>query len=107
MDSELNGFSRYRQPNGMIIMTDRVTGVETKLYTAQCVHCGMFWQVLPGSGKTRGFCLKCPGLTCGARQCQINCVNVEKMLERIEEYGRRILRGDEQVEMKNGIYLIK
>jgi hypothetical protein len=36
--------------------------------TLQCVHCGKHWMVVKGSGRTRGFCMKCNGVHCGGQQ---------------------------------------
>lgn len=52
--------------------------------THQCVHCGKHFTVQPGSGKMRGFCLKCMGPTCGAKECDI-CRPYEKQIEEIEK----------------------
>jgi hypothetical protein len=35
----------------------------------QCVHCQGLWEVKPGSGKRRGFCLRCNAPTCGRAGC--------------------------------------
>jgi len=51
--------------------------------TMQCVHCGAHWITAPGSGRRRGFCTRCNGLTCGAEACN-PCVPYEARLE-IEE----------------------
>ena len=51
--------------------------------TLQCVHCGNHWQMVKGSGKVRGFCMRCNGPTCGP-QCSAECVPQEKMLEIME-----------------------
>ena len=48
--------------------------------TLQCVHCGTHYQVRPGSGKRRGYCLSCGGTTCGAASC-VACTPVEQRLE--------------------------
>lgn len=53
--------------------------------TMQCVHCGAHWTVIPGSGKKRGWCMRCNGPFCGA-QCEA-CVPVEQRLEN-EAAGR-------------------
>lgn len=52
--------------------------------TAQCKHCGKHWKIERGSGKQRGFCRNCMGVTCGAKRCTDTCEPVEKMLERME-----------------------
>jgi hypothetical protein len=56
--------------------------------TCMCVHCGRHWRYIPGSGKERGFCMHCMGITCGRRQCD-PCVPMEKMIEDLEAAFRR------------------
>jgi hypothetical protein len=51
--------------------------------TVQCVHCGRHWLWEPGSGKQRGFCLGCNGITCGSKKCDV-CVPMEQQLENME-----------------------
>lgn len=51
--------------------------------TLQCCHCGCHWQLVKGSGKVRGFCMRCNGPTCGPA-CSKECVPQEKMLEIME-----------------------
>jgi len=57
--------------------------------TLQCVHCNGHFQIVPGSGTDRGFCLRCFGPTCGAKACD-PCIPFEKKLEKIE--GKERLR---------------
>ena len=52
--------------------------------TLMCVHCGMHWTPIQGSGRKRGFCLNCMGVTCGQRPCMVDCVPYEKMIEGME-----------------------
>lgn len=53
----------------------------------QCCHCFRVWKIEPGSGKTRGYCSNCNGLTCGP-DCQNaapgECVPKEKWLDCVE-----------------------
>ena len=49
--------------------------------TVQCVHCGTHWVPQRGSGRLRGFCLRCGGVTCGAASCDA-CVPFEQRLDR-------------------------
>lgn len=37
-----------------------------------CIHCGYMWEYQPGSGRIRGFCMKCNGFLCGRRHCREN-----------------------------------
>lgn len=38
----------------------------------QCVHCQFLWDYRPGSGETRGYCLRCGGFLCGRHQCMVD-----------------------------------
>ena len=73
----------HRRGNGVLISTpldsDRVTVQDT----AQCCHCGRNWVVKPGSGRKRGLCLRCNGITCGSARCDA-CVPLEQRLENVE-----------------------
>jgi hypothetical protein len=55
--------------------------------TLQCGHCGCHFAVNPGSGRKRGFCLKCMKVTCGSQGC-LECNPVEKRLEQAEARAR-------------------
>lgn len=48
-----------------------------------CCHCQKICTVVPGSGKKRGFCMKCMKPTCGGPNCH-RCVPFEKRLEEME-----------------------
>lgn len=50
--------------------------------TLQCVHCGGHWMIQPGSGKLRGFCLRCNGPICGPGCAE--CRPIDLQLERME-----------------------
>jgi len=54
----------------------------------QCLHCGSHYQVIPGSGKQRGYCLKCKGFLCGKEDCLKDCVPYEARIE-IEEGNKK------------------
>ena len=54
--------------------------------TFQCCHCNAHFMIVKGSGKIRGFCMKCMQVTCGKLECDI-CVPFEKKLEAIERGG--------------------
>ena len=41
-----------------------------------CCHCGLVMKVEPGSGKERGFCMRCMKVTCGQHKCDA-CVPYE------------------------------
>jgi hypothetical protein len=70
-----------KKPSGAFI----VDGVEVA-HTMQCCHCGAHFVSIKGSGKIRGFCLKCMKVTCGRPECNI-CIPFEKKLEAIEQNG--------------------
>ena len=76
-----------RKPKGYIVVTGPL-GVEDECETVQCVHCQMHWKIEPGSGRKRGFCFNCNGLTCGKEACETKCVPAEKMIEEIEARSR-------------------
>lgn len=90
MDSPLGGIEGYdnaqyeRKPGGTII----IDGQEVA-NTLQCCHCGKHWISRRGSGITRGFCLKCEHVTCGATACN-DCIPYLKKLD-LAEKGKLIL----------------
>lgn len=51
--------------------------------TLQCCHCGAHFEVVKGSGRKRGFCMCCNGVTCGKPECDL-CVPAEQQLENME-----------------------
>ena len=57
--------------------------------TLSCCHCRRHWEVVAGSGRTRGFCTRCMGYTCGAPGCD-ECVPFEQRQENAEA-GRSLL----------------
>jgi predicted RNA-binding Zn-ribbon protein involved in translation (DUF1610 family) len=59
--------------------------------TLQCPHCGKHWIMRSGSGRLRGFCLKCMRVTCGAPECMA-CVPIEARLDHAE--GRKTAYDD-------------
>lgn len=54
--------------------------------TRQCVHCGGHFTMVKGSGRTRGWCLRCQGVTCGHADCD-PCIPFEARLDHAE--GKR------------------
>jgi len=71
------------RPHGTLI-TFNCDGPELEQDTVQCCHCGRHWVWVPGSGRKRGFCTQCNGITCGSAQCD-KCVPIEQQLENIEK----------------------
>ena len=74
-----------RKPNGYII----IDGQEVA-HTLQCCHCGIHFVSIRGSGKIRGKCFACNGITCGKQECDV-CVPFEAKLE-YEETGKIFTR---------------
>lgn len=56
-----------RNPAGYV--TGIENGKEFERDTHQCPHCDMHFDYVKGSGKTRGFCMLCTKITCGAQKC--------------------------------------
>lgn len=69
------------RPHGHVIIVGDGPVVERD--TLSCVHCGGHWVVVPGSGRTRGWCMKCKGPTCGKQAC-CACRPVDALI-----YGER------------------
>ena len=72
------------KPSGVGIITDpeaRRENVEVPTY--QCVHCGRHWIPEPGSGKKRGWCMRCNGPVCGPA-CE-RCIPQERFIELLEQ----------------------
>lgn len=63
-----------------------VIGGKQVASTSQCCHCGGHFVMVKGSGKRRGFCMRCGQITCGAASCDV-CVPLEKQLEIMERRG--------------------
>lgn len=80
--NDVNIFGNNRKPNGTFIFTDDL-GNTSEYHSAQCKHCGVHWQVIPGSGRQRGWCTKCVGVLCGSKRC-MECVPQEAQLEIME-----------------------
>jgi hypothetical protein len=70
--------SLKNREDGVIILNGSVVAT-----TKQCCHCGNHFAMIKGSGKKRGYCLKCNSITCGALEC-CKCVPFEKKLELFE-----------------------
>lgn len=73
-----------RRPQGVTIITDPACSAPVERDTLQCVHCDCHFEVQPGSGRTRGFCTKCMGPTCGHEGCHA-CAPFERKLEMLEK----------------------
>jgi len=64
---------RWRGDAGQVTIV-RPDGPTVQRDTCQCQHCMRHWVVEPGSGKQRGWCVKCNGPLCGAPKCMKECV---------------------------------
>lgn len=51
--------------------------------TLQCCHCGCHWFPQPGSGRVRGWCMRCNGPICGPNCAR--CVPLAQYLDNIEQ----------------------
>jgi len=79
--------------DGYGILTDRVTGrVLAEHDTKLCCHCGGQFQVVPGSGKTRGYCMACGDVTCGQQKC-FEHAPFQRWLDSQEKPASRIFTG--------------
>ena len=77
-----------RKADGAFITTHLDDDLGETVDTICCVHCGMHWTPVIGSGRVRGWCWKCDGSTCGKELCETRCVPMEQMIEQIEARGR-------------------
>lgn len=57
-----------KNPNGWSIAAD-VSGVTVEHDTKMCPHCNEHFNFVAGSGRIRGWCPLCNGVTCGAPRC--------------------------------------
>lgn len=70
---------------GIITDIPKDGGPKTTVDLVACAHCGYMWEYKPGSGRIRGFCMCCNGLTCGRRACRDKvCTNWRQKLDNIE-----------------------
>lgn len=72
------------RPKGWLFVTPEAGGRVIERETAQCRHCGGIWVIQPGSGRLRGYCTLCKGMTCGPA-CSSSCIPTEVLLESIEK----------------------
>jgi len=69
-----------RNPSGFILADD----IEIA-QTRQCGHCNTHHVCVKGSGKLRGFCMKCNSWLCGAPACIAECRPFEQKMEAFEK----------------------
>jgi len=72
------GAAAARRPSGAILVDGQQVAD-----TLQCVHCGGHFVMIRGSGRRRGFCTLCHGITCGSAGC-VACVPTEQWLDQVE-----------------------
>lgn len=80
----VNGLQKFEaesvhKPSGAII----VEGMHIA-DTLTCKHCGYTWIPVKGSGKVRGWCGSCGGVTCGRPECNV-CVPYAKKIDMYEK----------------------
>lgn len=80
------------QAHGHVVQQDPLTGNTYERETRQCSHCGRHWIFEPGSGKKRGYCYACNGLTCGADECN-PCYPYEQRIEDMEKPSKKVKGG--------------
>lgn len=70
-----------RNPHGHVLLfgPGKVTVREADML--HCPHCDGWWEVVPGSGRTRGWCVHCGRAHCGGPQCW-TCRPFELVLDR-------------------------
>lgn len=66
------------RPHGQILIVG--DGMTVERDTLQCCHCGGHWMVVPGSGRRRGFCMKCNAVHCGGANCW-ECRPYQKLID--------------------------
>lgn len=69
--------------HGTLHIIDPGSDKSQAVATTQCVHCGKHFEMKPGSGKMRGFCMRCNGYICGPECAE--CIPQEQMIENIEK----------------------
>ena len=70
--------SLKKSEDGVIMVNNSVV-----MTTRQCCHCGMHFAMIKGSGRKRGWCMKCHAITCGNIKC-CTCIPFERKLEEFE-----------------------
>jgi len=79
--------STTRKPSGYIL----ADGIEIA-QTRQCGHCNSHHVTVKGSGKLRGFCMKCSKWLCGAPKCLAGCYTFEKKMDDFEKGKLAVLK---------------
>lgn len=71
-----------RQPHGHCTEIGPWGEIKTHDFIC-CCHCKKLWEVVRGSGRSRGWCYKCSAPTCSLL-CAVTCLPYEAQLENIE-----------------------
>ena len=71
---------------GIITSTPYDGGPAVTTDLVSCAHCAYTWAWVKGSGRMRGFCTRCNGITCGRPWCNANgCVCRMRQIENMEQ----------------------
>lgn len=86
-----------KKASGYVVITDpTLKGGSITLETRMCAHCGFHGLYNPGNVKIyakyaghsnyiNGVCMKCQGLTCMRKNCNIKCMPLEQKIELFEK----------------------
>ena len=74
-----------RHADGAAIVVDPTlnSGREVHVDTKMCCHCGNHFPYKKGSGRIRGFCMRCMKMTCGSPRCD-ECFPIEERMDYYE-----------------------
>ena len=64
---------------GVLVSRAYAGGPEQQIDLVQCVHCQQVFPYVRNSGRDRGWCPNCKGITCGRKHCD-PCVHWMQML---------------------------
>ncbi len=84
LDSLVRMSRLNKTENGTSIFRCVESGKEIAVFKSmKCLHCGFHWDVIPGSGRKRGWCQNCNGPTCGSPACD-PCVHYMQKIDNME-----------------------
>lgn len=69
---------------GVLVSTPRDGGKEVQTDMIRCCHCQRVWAWVVGSGRWRGRCGCCGGITCGPHCPVQGCVPALQLIENLE-----------------------
>lgn len=81
-----------RKTHGYRVITDPSGKVISESDSHMCPHCGLHFEIVPGSGIRRMWCGKCNAVCCGSEACA-ECVPWEQKMCEIEADATKHLRG--------------